>query len=158
LRLEGLAARRAAERATEVHLKEFEQLLEEGQAGIDAGTEDLVWNIEIDERFHLLVARASGNPYLVRDIARHYALSVRVLYLSQMRLTLVRDEISAYRALYKALRQRDPQAAEAAMALHLGDSPLQLISNTPPAAGRGEAASNGAPRRAARPGRRNQGK
>jgi DNA-binding GntR family transcriptional regulator len=158
LRLEGLGARRAAERATEAHLKEFEQLLEEGQAGIDAGTEDLVWNIEIDERFHLLVARASGNPYIVRDIARHYALSVRVLYFSQMRLTLVRDEISAYRALYKALRQRDPQAAEAAMALHLGDSPLQLINNAPAPINRSEAANNGGTRRSTRSGRRNQGK
>jgi DNA-binding GntR family transcriptional regulator len=132
LRLEGLSARLAAERGTEAHVEALAHLIEEGQAGIDAGNEDLIWNIEIDERFHMLVAQASGNPYLVRDIARHYALSVRVLYLSHMRLTLVRDEIGVYRALYKALLKRDPVAAEAAMAQHLGDSPLQLINNGPP--------------------------
>lgn len=132
LRLEGLSARLAAERGTEAHVQALAELIEEGQTGVDADNEDLIWNIEIDERFHMLVAQASGNPYLVRDIARHYALSVRVLYLSHMRLTLVRDEVSAYRALHKALQKRDPVAAEAAMALHLGDSPLQLINSAPP--------------------------
>lgn len=147
LKLEGLAAHLAAERGTEVDHRALAELIAEGEAGIAAGNEDLVWNIEIDERFHMLVAQASGNPYLVRDIARHYALSVRVLYLSHMRLTLVRDEIGAYRALHKALRQRDPVAAEAAMALHLGDSPLQLINNNPPQQPRAEGAGSATGRR-----------
>ncbi len=148
LRLENLSARLAAERGTEAHVRALAELIEEGQTGIDAGNEDLVWNIEIDEQFHLLVAQASGNPYLVRDIARNYALSVRVLYLSHMRLTLVRDEIATYRALHKALQKRDPAAAGAAMTLHLGDSPLQLINNAP-----SPHRADASPSAAARPGR-----
>lgn len=153
LKLESLSARLAAERGTEADVRALADLIADGEAGIAAGNEDLAWNIGIDERFHLLVAQASGNPYLVRDIARHYALSVRVLYLSHMRLTLVRDEIGAYRALLMALQERDPTAAEAAMALHLGDSPLQLINNNPGQPHRAE--PQGAP--APRPGRTRKG-
>ena len=67
LRLEGLSARLAAERGTEAHVEALAHLIEEGQAGIDAGNEDLIWNIEIDERFHMLVAQASGGQLATRD-------------------------------------------------------------------------------------------
>lgn len=129
--LERLSARLAAERARPEHLREFEELLREGEAGIKAGNTDLVWNLEVDEHMHLLLARASGNSFLLSSITRHYALSIRVSYLSNMHMTLVSDEIDAYRMLLEALKRRDADLAEKTMMQHLMDHPLSAIPGMP---------------------------
>lgn len=125
--LECLSARLAAERAGEGHLAELRALLDEGREGIGAGNEDLTWNIAVDERFHRILAEAGGNSYLVAAINRYYALSVRVLYLSHVRLTLVRDEIRNFEAMVEAVAEHDARRAEAVMRNHLTINPMTML-------------------------------
>ncbi|HWU00679.1 MAG TPA: GntR family transcriptional regulator [Terriglobales bacterium] len=129
--LEAMAAALAAERANDSHFAEFDRLLAEAREGIAADNQDLAWNLGLDERFHLLIASATDNPYLVRAITRHYGLSVRTLYLSRVPITLVKDEIENFDAVFGAIRARDPQRAEAAMRKHLEFNPLTImVANT----------------------------
>lgn len=141
LSVECLSARLAAERATDAHLAEFADLLRQGHAGIADGNEDLTWNIGIDEWFHRLLARASENAYLVAAINRYYAMSVRVLYLSHVRLTLVRDEIGNFQAMFEAVEAHDPARAEAAMRNHLTINPMTMLGVRPPSVRRTEEAA-----------------
>jgi DNA-binding GntR family transcriptional regulator len=129
--LEAFAARLAAERATPRHLDEFETLLEDARAGIAADNQDLDWNLGVDEWFHRIVVQATGNPYLLGAINRHYGLSVRTLYLSRVRITLIREEIENYENMHAALTARDPDRAEAAMRKHLDFDPTAVFRTTP---------------------------
>ncbi|MDR6288640.1 MULTISPECIES: GntR family transcriptional regulator [Inquilinus] len=131
---EVLAARLAAARASAGHLTDFGLILAEARAGAAAGNQDLAWNIEIDERMHRLVAKASGNGYLAQALNRLYALSVRSLYLSHVPITLIRDELETMQALHDALASRDADGAEAAMRRHLDFNVVNLVaSGTRPA-------------------------
>jgi GntR family transcriptional regulator, rspAB operon transcriptional repressor len=125
--LEKLSARLAAERAGPAHLAEYERMLGEARLGVTGGNEDMDWNLAIDEWFHQLLARASGNAYLVGAINRYYALSVRVHYLSRLHLTMVREEIEKYEAMGSALSRRDGAAAAAVMHEHLSFDPMAFM-------------------------------
>jgi DNA-binding GntR family transcriptional regulator len=126
--LEELSARLAAERAKAEHLKEFDALLRQAHRGIAEGNEDMTWNLGLDEWFHQLLARASANVYLVGAINRYYGLSVRVHYLSRLPLTMVREEIDKYEAMFEALQQKDGNRAAAVMHEHLFFDPMTLIA------------------------------
>lgn len=126
--LEELSARLAAERAKPEHLEEFEHLLRQASHGIAEGNEDMTWNLGLDEWFHQLLAHASANVYLVGAINRYYALSVRVHYLSRLHLTLVREEIDKYEAMFAALQRKDGDRAAAVMHEHLFFDPMTLIA------------------------------
>jgi GntR family transcriptional regulator, rspAB operon transcriptional repressor len=126
--LEKLSARLAAERASPEHLEEYDRLLREARRGLAQDNEDMAWNLGIDEWFHQLLARAAGNAHLVGAINRYYALSVRVHYLSRLRLTMVSEEIDKYEAIFAALRRRDGAAAAAVMHEHLSFDPMTLIA------------------------------
>ena len=132
--LEALAAHLAAARIRPAQLAEFEAMLREARAGIAADNRDLDWNLGIDEWFHRIVGQATGNPYLVAAINRHYGLSVRTLYLSRVPITLIREEIENYENMHAALSAGDPARAEAAMRKHLDFDPTEVFRNTPGAA------------------------
>ena len=150
--LEELSARLAAERAKPEHLEEFDRFLREARRGIAEGNEDMTWNLGVDEWFHQLLARASGNVYLVGAINRYYALSVRVHYLSRLHLTLIREEIDKYEAMFAALQRKDGDRAAAVMHEHLFFDPMALIalSRQSPASNPNPMAAMEPPRRVAR--------
>lgn len=116
---EVLACRLAASRITGSEIEEFELLLEEARNGMSKGRSDHEWHLGVDERVHLLTAKAAGNPYLAQTLVRLYALSVRSLYVSKIPITLVDDELENYTSLFEALKARDPERAAAAMNKHL---------------------------------------
>lgn len=125
--LEGLAAQLAAQRAESNHIASLELFLEEAIAGSDS--EDLHWNLETDRRFHQIVAKAAGNPYLQQTLDRLYNLAIRLLYLSRAPMTLVQEELSEYQAVIEAIREGDGEAADEAMRAHLGPTPFAAIAS-----------------------------
>jgi DNA-binding GntR family transcriptional regulator len=128
--LEGFAARLAAERIQPGHLAEFEAMMVEARAGIANDIRDLEWNLGVDEWFHRIIVQATGNPYLLSAINRHYGLAVRTLYLSRVPITPIRDEIENYEIMHAALSAGDPDAAEAAMRKHLDFDPTAVFRQT----------------------------
>jgi DNA-binding GntR family transcriptional regulator len=131
LSMEIQAVRLAAERATPEALGAQRALLQEAQAGIAVDNRDPTWNLDIDERFHGLIAAASGNRYLAATLTRFYGLSVRTLYLSNFPITLVKDEIANYSAVFDAIAAGDAERAERAMRRHLEFDPMAMIGIAP---------------------------
>lgn len=131
LSMEIQAVRLAAERATPEAIAAQRALMDEARAGIDS--RDPAWNLEIDERFHGLIAQASGNRYLAATLTRFYGLSVRTLYLSRIPITLVKDEIGTFVAVFDAIAAGDPDRAEATMRRHLEFDPMTMIGLAPQA-------------------------
>jgi len=123
--IECFAAGRAAERRNGKDIEAFEVFFARLEAELADHREDVPWHLEADEEFHCLVATASDNRFAVQYQSFLFGLSVRSLYLSRVRVTLVHEEIDGYRAMFEAIRRRDAPEAEALMRKHLTISPLQ---------------------------------
>ncbi|MCX4094644.1 GntR family transcriptional regulator [Nocardia sp. alder85J] len=113
--LECAAARLAAVRADDAALDELEKFLV--RTGEALGDPDRPYPRDLD--FHQQILEMSGNPRLV-DTARGVTTQLR---LARARSGGVPDRARAayteHHRIYRALRERDPEAAAAAMADHL---------------------------------------
>jgi DNA-binding GntR family transcriptional regulator len=118
--LEALAARWAASRISPRQLEKLERLIDRAEAGDFITTDD--WDVEVDRRFHGIVAAATQNRYLVRELAHLFNLGIRLQYASRTQMASVGEELLDYRRIIDALRARDPEAAEAGMRDHLIDT------------------------------------
>ena len=111
--IEPYIARRAAERRSEAHLVELEQLVLDGMEAIRRG--DIVATTAINSRFHSVIAQTVDNTMLgdtVRDLEfrlRRYFVAVEW----QQR----RESIS--QAIFEAIRDRDAARAERLTLEHL---------------------------------------
>ena len=117
---ESLSARWAAERAKEEELQNLETLIARAKAGDFAHVDH--WDVEVDRQFHLRLASAAENRYLVSTIDRLYNHSVRLFYLSQATMAKASEEMQDYERILDAVRVGDPGAAEDRMRNHLMDS------------------------------------
>jgi len=124
--LEGLAARLAAKRAEPEHIVALNLFLEEACAGADS--EDLHWNLETDRCFHQIIVEAAANPYLQQTLDRLYNLAIRLMYVSNTRMTLVQEELPKYQAVIEAIKKGDGEAADEAMRAHLWLTPFAMIA------------------------------
>lgn len=106
----------AAQRATEADLLLLEQTLAASHAGLTPAE-----SLELDERFHLQLATASGNPLLASlcGLTNGWVHDVRAH--SHRTRTGRRTSDLGHRAIYEAVLVGDAAAAEAAMAAHLTD-------------------------------------
>ncbi len=124
---EPAVAARAAQRATAVDLARIESVLNE--ASVDSTPERAV---ELDERFHAEVARASRNPLLLSliQVAPEWMRPTRAV----THATVEARELSiqGHREILEAIRARDATAATAAMVAHVNDvSKIQNQRKTP---------------------------
>ncbi|MEV4349154.1 GntR family transcriptional regulator [Actinoplanes sp. NPDC049596] len=116
LLLECAAARWAASRATTAQRSE---LLTESVRTIEGG-DDRQWHAAftaLDAHLHDLIAAASGSPLLRESIARlHAHLHLHRRYFPYAQTAVTNDE---HQQIATAINATDPDAAEAAMRLHL---------------------------------------
>jgi DNA-binding GntR family transcriptional regulator len=124
--LESLAARWAAERATPDETLAIRKLLDDAERGAFVDVPD--WDVELDRTFHLMLAEATHNPFLVEQLARLYDHSVRLLYANRQSMAAAVEEFPDYRAIHAAIATRDGLAAERGMQLHLRASREQVAN------------------------------
>ncbi len=120
---ERLAARLAAERIAPDQLEGLESLFSNIPPDYNFADDS-----ETDWKFHRGVAEASQNRYLVDIIERLYSLGSRLRFLRYPTYENV-ESVADYRAMLAALRNHDPEAAEAAMTHHI--SGLKSKMNLP---------------------------
>lgn len=100
--LEGLAARRAAERGAERARREGDAFLDAGRAAVESGL--LHDQIAADMRFHGFISELSGNPLIGETTAPHWAYLRRVMGEvlrddAQMPQTILREHIGILEAV-----------------------------------------------------------
>lgn len=115
--LEVAAARLAAENASEAQLGELEEHLEALRNALSEGDFDTY--SQTNKKFHATIYRAAGNdsiPWLI-DLLRSKIARL------QLRTVLIpgrsQESLSEHTDIYLALRARDADAAEAAIAKHM---------------------------------------
>jgi len=122
--LESGAVFLAAQRATPTQLAELHRVAEQGDA-IAADPAQKKAKLDLDNRFHLLLAEAGGNALLHQEIARCNRRVRAIQWLKVDPPTLKQAHPEHLRIL-SAVEKHDPQAAQAAMNAHL-DVALKLI-------------------------------
>lgn len=83
-------------------------------------------------RFHLSIAKATGNAYLVELVRRLHDQATRVEYLQvtrELEVNLDREVKPEHEEVVKAIKSRDPEAAREAMARHIRGS-LETLLNS----------------------------
>lgn len=136
--LEVQAARLAAEHISDEAIGQLGQHLD----AMRAGRGNLATFVEADARFHGEIAQSAGNQVLqellqsIRSLLRIWA--DRALEADDDAATAV-DE---HAAVFTAIRDRDPDAAAAAMAAHMKTAAARLLATFDAANG---ASANGAP-------------
>jgi DNA-binding FadR family transcriptional regulator len=117
LQLEPLIAKEAAERRTEEDLVALRDSIDEMRSEIDDGGEFL----ESNHVFHSAVARAAKNPVLFNMVNSlnwiQDGTAVGIDYAAKTRNAI----LNAHRRIYLAIEAGDPEMAEAAMRIHIGE-------------------------------------
>lgn len=113
--LEGASAARAAQHASPEAIAKLEELVVEQAASIRRGE----LGVREDVRFHIEIAKASGNTVLVSLIAL-----LRQHHRYNRAMTFIREKVGSrfvvdHGAILEAIKQRDPLAARRAMRRHL---------------------------------------
>jgi DNA-binding GntR family transcriptional regulator len=108
--LEGLAARLAAERRTELDLTRLEMVLRACERGVHA--ENTAREISLGEEFHFLIWRIAGNAPLQRAINDVYEVVQRFQPNTLTYPGRAAQSLAEHLELLEALRTRDPMAAE----------------------------------------------
>lgn len=126
--LETEAAWHAATRRTELQITELREVLQQMRDTVASGAH----SVEADVRFHLLIARATGNQYFMELLGHlgHTLIPRARLNTAQLN----RDDPAAYLArvqhehedIFNAILRKDPEAARAAMRTHLSNSRERL--------------------------------
>jgi DNA-binding GntR family transcriptional regulator len=131
--VEGLAARRAAERVTDADLDELERLaLEHAEATATRGDRDLERVYELNGRFHAGVVQAAAVGSSLTAVVGSLVHSV-VLH----RTLHVFDDVEMDRSsrhhleIVAAMRNRDPEWAECVMRSHLLAARAALLGPRP---------------------------
>lgn len=121
----GLAAgRRTEEQVGELAgaLAEMQQAMAEGRSAVEA-----------DKRFHLLIAQATGNRYFVDILAQ---LGNAIIPRARLNTPVLEQDKPAdflervsreHDDIFRAIERRDPEAARAAMRMHLSNSRERLV-------------------------------
>lgn len=112
--IESAAARLAAERATEAERAEAAALIEELDRA--RGAREL---IELDQRIHRHVYRCAHNQFLEKTLNEYYVLTLRIWFLALDRVARLDEAVQEHRELMEAIRDRDPDRAEATMQRHV---------------------------------------
>jgi DNA-binding GntR family transcriptional regulator len=115
--LEGFAARLAAERATPDERRAVAALLEELDQR--AGEQDERRLIELDQRIHRQIYSCTHNAFLEETLNEYYVLTLRIWFLALDRVARLEEAVREHRELMEAIRDGDPDRAEAAMRSHV---------------------------------------
>jgi DNA-binding GntR family transcriptional regulator len=122
--LESAAARLAAKNISPAQLAEIRKVAEQCDA-LAGNPAQKKAKLDLDNQFHLLVAQSSGNALLFHEIARCNR-RVRVIQWLKLDPPTMKQAHPEHLKIIAALEKRDPDAAEAAMRVHL-EFALQLI-------------------------------
>jgi len=114
--LEGLAARLAAQRASEAEIDMIRSASEHIREALDQVPKEAIYT---DRRLHSLIAEASHNTYLSTEVERFYNLSLRLWHLALSRIRTRDLDIQAHYDLIEAIVRHDASDAEEIMREHI---------------------------------------
>lgn len=116
--LESFATRLAAQRIGEQELTDLQKLAENYQS---ADTTDKDYLIKLDGEFHSLLARATHNKFLIKELEYYYNLSLRIWHIALKYAQPDDIDIAAHLEILEAIQARNTKKAGQRMKKHIRD-------------------------------------
>lgn len=117
--LEGMLARRAAERIKSEGLRGLRQVMVQMRERVEAG--DSVGYSELNATFHQLVWTAADHPTASNLVGSLKSQGIRFQYQTALRPGRAQRSLGEHEAIFAALKAHDGDAAESAMRAHLAE-------------------------------------
>ena len=117
--LEGLLARRAAERATAEDLSDLRHVISEMRQRVELG--GALGYSELNSRFHQRIWTAADHPTAARIAGSLKSQAIRFQYQTALRPGRAERSLREHESIFAALKAHDADAAEAAMRDHLAE-------------------------------------
>lgn len=114
--LEPLAVRLAVQRISKKELAKLRHLAEKYRDADPTDTEAL---LNLDRDFHALVAKATHNDFLQKDLMHYYNLSLRIWYLALNYAQPKDIDMDAHIEILEAIETSDTENAEQRMREHI---------------------------------------
>lgn len=114
--IEPLAVRLAVQRISKKELAKLRRLAEEYKDADPTATETL---LNLDRDFHALLAKASHNNFLQKDLMHYYNLSLRIWYLALHSAQPSDIDMGAHLEILEAIEAQDADKAEDRMRKHI---------------------------------------
>jgi len=114
--LEPLAVRLAGERMTQEELVELRHLAERYKDADITNTEAM---LKLDCDFHTLLAQATHNKFLLKDLTHYYNLSLRIWYLALNHARAKDVDMDAHLEILKAIEAANVEKAKMRMREHI---------------------------------------
>ena len=116
--IESFATRLAADRITEQEIIELQKLAKAYQE-TDLSNKDVL--IKLDGKFHFLLAKATHNKFLIKEIEHYYNLSLRIWYIALNYAKPDDIDVDAHIEILEAIQARDAEKAGLRMRKHVQD-------------------------------------
>ena len=123
--IEGLAARWAAEKISDVQLKELKDILDLMEFYTEKGNVEKL--SELDSRFHDIIFKASNSRPLESVLTNFHHFIQRARLVSVKASGRAVHSLKEHRRIYEALGAHNPDAAEKAMVNHVGSARTNLL-------------------------------
>lgn len=117
--LEGMLARRAAERIAAADLQALHAVILEMRDRVAAA--DSLGYSELNAKFHHRIWEAADQPTASLMVGSLKSQGIRFQYQTALRPGRARRSLREHEAIFSALKAHDPDAAEAAMRTHLAE-------------------------------------
>ncbi len=117
IKIEGLAAKRAASNITPAQLRELREVVEFEEFYTNKG--DAAQILKLDTRFHEIIFKASGSRLLNRTLTSFHHYIQRARSLSLMDKERAKQALEEHRSIMKAIEIGDREKAESLMAQHI---------------------------------------
>ena len=116
--LESFATRLAAQRITENEITELQKLATAYQE-VDFSNKEAL--IKLDGEFHSLLAKATHNKFLIKEIEQYYNLSLRIWYIALSYAKPEDIDVNAHIEILEAIQAQDAEKAGLRMRKHVQD-------------------------------------
>jgi DNA-binding GntR family transcriptional regulator len=117
--LEGMLARRAAERIKAEGLRALRKAMVQMRERVEAG--DAIGYSELNATFHQLIWSAADHPTAGNLVGSLKSQGIRFQYQTALRPGRAQRSLNEHEAIFAALKAHDGDAAEAAMRAHLAE-------------------------------------
>jgi DNA-binding GntR family transcriptional regulator len=126
--LEGLAARQAAENATDAEIDELRAMLARHREALSKPDAMVYWQATANSDFHFMIVRVGRNQHLFDLLCGEYYTLFR-LYRMQHRIVPGRAQraLSEHERIVEAIADRDAELAEMLMRRHIASARSGLI-------------------------------
>jgi DNA-binding GntR family transcriptional regulator len=124
--LEGISARLAANRISQVDIQKLEQILQKAESALSE--DDILGFLQCDFDFHHKIAGVTRNRYIIDMVVRLHRLTSRFIYLAWKNGGSTSESIKEHKTILNAIKEKKAAEAERLTFEHTQNAKERIIN------------------------------